>query len=135
MITKVPQAPLSHINLKAKQNKVPNAFIKDALNEPAITALVGPTVKDVVGPDDFQLVPATAQELADYEAQVHPANAQVPRRHLSRTAVSAFSSIHIEDERAFGGKTTNLAELQRLLGATMTPSLGLVCRFRSTTRS
>ncbi|HEY1100981.1 MAG TPA: PEP/pyruvate-binding domain-containing protein [Myxococcota bacterium] len=38
--------------------------------------------------------------------------------------MSAFSSIHLDDARAFGGKTTNLAELQRLLGASMTPSQG-----------
>ncbi len=124
IITEVPQTPLSHINLKAKQDKVPNAFIKDALSDPAIAALVGKTVKYVVGPDGFQLAPATAQELADYEAKVRPANAQVPRPDLNRTSVSAFSSIDLDDARAFGGKTTNLAELQRLLGATMTPSPG-----------
>ncbi len=124
IITEVPQTPLSHINLKAKQDKVPNAFIKDALQNPAIAALVGTTVKYVVSADGFQIVPATALELADYEAHVRPATAQVPLPDLSRKSVSAFSSIHLDDARAFGGKTTNLAELQRLLGATMTPSPG-----------
>lgn len=36
IITEVPQTPLSHVNLKAKQNDTPNAYICDASEDPNI---------------------------------------------------------------------------------------------------
>lgn len=124
IITEVPQTPLSHINLKAKQDKVPNAFIKDALNDPKIAALVGKPVKYVVGPEGYELALATAQELKDYEDKVRPKNPQVPKPDLTKKTVTAFKDIGVRDGRAFGGKTANLAELQRILGPGQTPEPG-----------
>jgi pyruvate, water dikinase len=124
IITEVPQTPLSHINLKAKQDKVPNAFIKDALKDPNIAALVGQTVKYVVGPDGWQIVAATPAELADYEQKVRPQNPQIPKPDLTQLKVTSFQDIGVADVRAFGGKTTNLAELTRILLPGQTPSPG-----------
>ncbi|MBS1152305.1 MAG: ppsA, partial [Myxococcaceae bacterium] len=41
VISEAPQTPLSHINLKAKQNDTPNAFIKDAATDPRIAPFIG----------------------------------------------------------------------------------------------
>ena len=41
IITSVPQTPLSHVNLRAVQDGVPNAFIKDALDDDDISDLIG----------------------------------------------------------------------------------------------
>ena len=41
IITSVPRTPLSHVNLRALQDDVPNAYIKGALQNPAITSLIG----------------------------------------------------------------------------------------------
>ena len=40
-ISTVPQTPLSHVNLRAIQNGVPNAFVRDVLDQPGITELIG----------------------------------------------------------------------------------------------
>lgn len=124
IITEVPQTPLSHINLKAKQDKVPNAFIKDALSDPKIAALVGKPVKYVVTPEGFTLVAATAQEVKDYEEKVRPKNPQVPQPDLTKKTITTFKDIKASDGRAFGGKTANLAELTRILGPGQTPDPG-----------
>ena len=41
IISTVPQTPLSHVNLRAVQDGIPNAFIRSALDEPAIESLLG----------------------------------------------------------------------------------------------
>ena len=41
LITTVPQTPLSHVNLRAVQDGVPNAFIRDALDDGDIDDLIG----------------------------------------------------------------------------------------------
>ena len=41
IITTVPQTPLSHVNLRAIQDRVPNAYIEGALQDPIIAGLVG----------------------------------------------------------------------------------------------
>ena len=41
IISTVPQTPLSHVNLRAVQDGIPNAFIRDALDKPSIAARIG----------------------------------------------------------------------------------------------
>ena len=41
IISTVPQTPLSHVNLRAMQDGAPNAFIRGALHNSAITSLIG----------------------------------------------------------------------------------------------
>ena len=55
VISATPQTPLSHINLKAKQNDTPNAYVRDAPTDPRIAALLGQVVRYEVAPDDFEL--------------------------------------------------------------------------------
>ena len=45
IISTVPQTQLSHVNLRAVQNGIPNAFIRDALDEPDIADLIGSYVR------------------------------------------------------------------------------------------
>ena len=44
-ISLVPQTPLSHVNLRAVQDGVPNAWIRNALEDEAIAALIGKYVR------------------------------------------------------------------------------------------
>ena len=39
VISTVPQTPLTHVNLRAVQDRIPNAFIRDALDKADINAL------------------------------------------------------------------------------------------------
>ena len=40
VISTVPQTPLTHVNLRAVQDRIPNAFIREALDQPAIASLL-----------------------------------------------------------------------------------------------
>lgn len=121
IITEVPQTPLSHINLKAQQNKMPNAFIKGATTDPAIAALVGKLVRYEVGPNGYTLREATKAEADTWLEAQRPATPQAAPRDLSKKHVLAFDQLAAKDAAAFGAKTANLAELKKLLPAGQTP--------------
>ena len=38
IVSTVPQTPLSHVNLRAVQDGIPNAFIRDVLDDPDIAS-------------------------------------------------------------------------------------------------
>ncbi len=61
IITEVPQTPLSHINLKAKQNHTPNAYIREAATLPEVAALAGRYVRFSVQPEGYTLEEATSR--------------------------------------------------------------------------
>jgi phosphoenolpyruvate synthase/pyruvate phosphate dikinase len=121
IITEVPQTPLSHINLKAKQDKVPNAFIKGALQDPNVKSLVGKLVKYEVTANGYTLTAATPAEVEAYDKKVRPTSAQIPKPDLSELRVKSFADLGIKDAKAFGGKTTNLAEMRKVLPQSQTP--------------
>ncbi|MDQ3677500.1 MAG: hypothetical protein M3401_11975, partial [Actinomycetota bacterium] len=85
VISSTPQTPLSHINLKAKQNDTPNAYVRDAVTDPRIAPLVGQVVRYEVGPEDFALALATAEEVAAWLERIRPSQPQTPPRDLSVT--------------------------------------------------
>ena len=70
-----PQTPLSHLNLKAKQNDTPNAFVKGASTDPCVVPLFGELVRYAVTPDGFELEPATQEQARAWLERVRP---QVP---------------------------------------------------------
>lgn len=121
VITEIPQTPLSHINLKAQQNKMPNAFIKDASTDPEVAGLVGKIVKYEVGPDGYEIREATKQEADAWLEAQRPPTAQRSPRDLTKKRIAAFSTIGAKDAKAFGAKTANIAEMRKFLPTTMIP--------------
>ena len=120
IITEDPQTPLSHINLKARQNDTPNAFIEDASNHPDIAPLIGQNVYYEVGPDGFTMRAASQSEVDNYFDSIRPSTPQIPVRDLSETAIEPLSAIRFADADAFGSKAANLAQLRTIL-PTLTP--------------
>ncbi len=114
IITTVPQTPLSHVNLRAVQDSVPNAYIKDALEKDAIDALIDSYVRYEVTADGYKLRAATLAEVNAHHAASRPARAQVPERDLSVTEITPLSDIDFDDWRAFGVKAANVAVLGTL---------------------
>ncbi|WP_423918595.1 cadherin-like beta sandwich domain-containing protein [Candidatus Poriferisodalis sp.] len=114
IITTVPQTPLSHVNLRAVQDSVPNAYIKDALGKDAIDALIDSYVRYEVTADGYELRAATLAEVNAHHAASRPARAQVPERDLSVTEITPLSDIGFDDWRAFGVKAANVAVLGTL---------------------
>lgn len=112
IITTVPQTPLSHVNLRAIQDQVPNAYIAGALDDAAIAALVGKYVYYRTGEDGYELREATLAEVEAHYAERRPTQPQVPVRDLSAKAIAPLGDIGFADWPRFGVKAANVATLQ-----------------------
>ncbi|MCY3894154.1 MAG: hypothetical protein OXF65_12770, partial [Acidimicrobiaceae bacterium] len=111
IITTVPQTPLSHVNLRAIQNGAPNAFVRDVLDDKAVTDLVGSHVYYEVGKDGYVLRAATKAEVDAHHAASRPTKAQTPVRDLTVKKIAALGDVGFDDWDAFGVKAANVAEL------------------------
>jgi hypothetical protein len=111
VITTVAQTPLSHVNLRAVQDNVPNAFVPGALDDPGIKALIGRYVKYTVAEGSVTIAAATQAEVEAHHAASRPAEAQTPERDLSVRAITPLANLGFDDWRAFGVKAANVATL------------------------
>ncbi len=121
IITEVPQTPLSHINLKAKQNNTPNAYIRDATSDENIQSLLGEYVLFEVTADGYLLRPATEDQVTDFLESIRPKEIQIPQRDLSIHDIRRLGYFGFEQTSAFGAKAANLSELKRIMPAEMVP--------------
>ena len=115
IMTEIPQTPLSHINLKAKQNNTPNAYIKDASTHPDIAPFLGQNVYYRVDADGFEIRAATQQEVDDWFDSIRPTDPQFPVRNLRSKLIKSLDDVTFEESNAFGAKAVNVAELGRIL--------------------
>ena len=114
IITTVPQTPLSHVNLRAVQDDIPNAFIRDALDYSDIDDLMGNHVRYTVTQSGYTLRAATKAEVDAHYESSRPTEAQTPERDLSVTGITALSDVGFDDWDAFGVKAANVAVLGTL---------------------
>ena len=112
IITGTRQTPLSHVNLRAIQDKVPNAFITRAWKNDAIAPLIGKYIYYSVNADGFEIREATLKEVETHFADLRPSKTQKPERDLSGTKVLPLDNIGFADSSRFGVKTANLATLR-----------------------
>ncbi len=113
-ITTVPQTPLSHVNLRAIQNGLPNAFIRDALDEESIVSLIGSYVHFSVTADGYTVRKASKAEVDAHYEKLRPAQTQTLQRDLSVTEIASLADVEFADWTAFGVKAANVAELTQL---------------------
>ena len=114
IITTVRQTPLSHVNVRAVQNGIPNTYIRDALQHPGIAPLLGSFVRYEVTDEGWDLRAATPEEVDEHYESSRPTQAQTPQRDLSVTSITPLSNVRFGDWTAFGVKAANVAELGRL---------------------
>ena len=114
IITTVPQTPLSHVNLRAVQDGVPNAFIRDALDNDDIDDLIDSFVHYIVTGSGWTLRAATPAEVDAHYAASRPSQTQTPERDLTVTQITALADIEFDDWTAFGVKAANVAVLGTL---------------------
>ncbi len=114
IITTVPQTPLSHVNLRAVQDAVPNAFIRDALDNDDIVDLIDSYVHYSVTADGYSVRAATRAEAEAHFAALRPSGTLTPERDLTVTEIADLDDIGFEDWDAFGVKAANVAELGKL---------------------
>ena len=114
IISTVPQTPLSHVNLRAVQNGIPNAFIRDALDDADIAALLDSYVHYTITEDGWTIRAATLAQVTSHYAASRPATEQTPQRDLSVTTIKPLSEIGFDDWDSFGVKAANVAVLRTL---------------------
>ncbi|MGH3930824.1 MAG: PEP/pyruvate-binding domain-containing protein [Pseudonocardiaceae bacterium] len=121
ILSETPQTPLSHINLKAKQNDTPNAYVRGASTDPRITPFLDRLVHYVVTPDSFVLESATQAQVDSWLERLRPPHPQLPRRDLGPREIVDLDQLRNSDTAAFGAKAANLGELRTIFPAEMVP--------------
>ena len=114
ILSTVPQTPLSHVNLRAIQDGVPNAYIRNATGLDTFDGLIGSYVHYTVAKTGWTLSPATPAEVDAHYASSRPGEEQAPARDLTVTSITPLSDIGFADWRAFGVKAANVAVLGTL---------------------
>lgn len=122
VITGVPQTPLSHVNLRAVQDDVPNAFILAVEQNREIMDLVGKLVHFEVGDQGYKIRPASSEEFEAHFAHLRPKQGQTPPRDLQLREIRPLAELGFADADKVGVKAANLATLGKLgLPEGMTP--------------
>ncbi|MDO7612996.1 MAG: T9SS type A sorting domain-containing protein [Crocinitomicaceae bacterium] len=112
IMTSVIQTPLSHVNLRAIQDNVPNAYISDPLSIDSIANLLGSYIYYKVENETFQIREATLDEVNAWYEDLRPTEPQIPIRDLSITEIKPLDSIEFEMSAAFGAKCSNVATMR-----------------------
>ncbi|MEO9898635.1 MAG: PEP/pyruvate-binding domain-containing protein [Paracoccaceae bacterium] len=121
VISAAPQTPLSHVNLRAQQNDIANAYLRNAATHPMLKDLIGQPVRMLVTPDQLEVTSVSnAAMLAALEAR-RPRYAQTPARNLRARTIVPLDDLALTDVDAFGAKSTNLAELRRVIDPAFVP--------------
>ena len=112
IITAVRQTPLSHVNLRAIQDKVPNAFVAGAAEDKVITELVGKYVFYKVTSQRYEVREATGEEVDAHFEKIRPAETQVPNRDLTVKGIRSLDDVKFEDSGSIGIKAANVATMR-----------------------
>ena len=112
IITSVIQTPLSHVNLRAIQDNVPNAYIKDPLLIDSIANLLDNYIYYKVEQDKYIIREATLDEVNAWYENIRPTEDQVPPRDLTQTSILPLDSIEFDMADAFGAKCSNVATMR-----------------------
>lgn len=113
VITEERQTPLSHVNLRAVQDKVPNAYIEGALQKDSIRSLVGRLVRYEITSQGHALRAATAEEVNAHFDESRPKESQSPPRDLTVTEIRPLKDITFKDSIRYGVKAANMAAMRR----------------------
>ncbi len=112
IITEARQTPLSHVNLRAIQDGVPNAFVTGATKNSAIAPLVGKWVRYEVSDDGFEIREAEQAEVDTHFESIRPKARQTPSRDLSVTEMRPLAKIGFADSSAYGVKAANVGAMR-----------------------
>ena len=80
LLTAVPQTPLAHVNVLAKNRGIPNAYVAGLLDDPNVDQLAGagaPVVVRARAPDDLELVPMSEDDFALWRQMTAPRTSAV----------------------------------------------------------
>jgi len=112
IISSVIQTPLSHVNLRAIQDGIPNAFIRDPLSIDSIVHLLDQYIYYKVEQSDYTIREATVEEVNAWYESIRPAEEQLPPLNLSHTLILPLDQITFSMYDGFGAKCANVATMR-----------------------
>lgn len=112
VITSVLQTPLSHANLRAIQDQIPNAFIRDPLAVDSIKRLLNKNIYFRAEPDRYVIREATQTEVDDWFESIRPENTLTPPLNLDFQSIRPLNEISFLMFDAFGAKCANIATMR-----------------------
>ena len=113
IMTSVVQTPLSHVNLRAIQNNIPNTFIQNPLERDSIANLIGHYVYYKVGQSTFEIREASLNEVNAWYDSSRPKQNQIPPLNLLYDTYLPLADIDFNMFDGFGAKCANIAEMQK----------------------
>lgn len=113
IITGARQTPLSHVNLRAIQDKVPNAFISEAWKNDKIKSLLNKYVYYKVAADGYAIREAKQEEVTAHFAKIRPEKTQTPKRDLSIKIIRPLKEVAFKDSVNVGVKAANVASMKK----------------------
>lgn len=112
VITSVMQTPLSHVNLRAIHDNIPNAFVRNPMDNPEINGLLGHYVYFKTNQSGFEIREATLDEVNTWYDSIRPNFEVKPPLNLTYTEIVPLDSISFQMFDGFGAKTTNVATMR-----------------------
>ena len=103
------------MNLRAQQNSIANAYLRNAAQNPMIKRFIGHPVRLLILADTFEITPVTIAEMRIALDARRPSKPQFPPRDLGPTDIVALDDLAWETVSAFGAKATHLTELRRAI--------------------
>ena len=113
VMTSVIQTPLSHVNLRAIQNKIPNAFVRDPLSIDSISNLLDKNIYFRVEQDNYFIREASVEEVNEWYEDIRPSEEQSPPLNLDQTEILPLDEIDFEMFDAFGAKCANVSTMRK----------------------
>ncbi|MDX2361465.1 MAG: PEP/pyruvate-binding domain-containing protein [Crocinitomicaceae bacterium] len=112
IITSVIQTPLSHANLRAIQDHIPNAFIRDPLDNDSIVDLLDHYIYFNAEQSSYTIREATLEEVNTWYESQRPPEGQIPPLNLDYTSIKPLDHITFDMYDGFGAKSTNVATMR-----------------------
>ena len=112
IMTSVIQTPLSHVNLRAIQDGVPNAYIRDPLAVDSVAKLLNKYIYYRVEQDRYFIREASQAEVNKWFEGIRPEEVQNPPLNLDYTSILPLDEIGFDMFDGFGAKCTNVATMR-----------------------
>ncbi len=113
IMTSVIQTPLSHVNLRAIQDKIPNAFIRNPLDNDTIAGLLNEYIYYKVEQSNYTIRKASVDEVNEWFDKIRPKTELTPPLNLDYTEIKPLEDITFDMFDGFGAKCTNVATMRR----------------------
>lgn len=110
-ITEQPQTPLSHVNMKSKDRKTPNMYVKNASKDPNIAPLMNKLVRMELTKDTYTIREVTLTEAEQYWKSLRDKTVKFTlRSDLNEKRIRPTSQMGFKDVINIGAKAANYAE-------------------------